>query len=111
MKRVSDVLVACSLLILVCPLMGLVALAIKCETPGPSLERHPCLGRNGRRIQLLSFRTTEINAEQPSWARKPTRVGQFLRITRIESLPQLVNVLSGDMSFFDSDARAPSFLE
>ena len=47
----------------------------------------------------------------PAWARKSTRIGEFLRYTRIDSLPQLVNVLRGEMSLIDPDGSSPSFLE
>ena len=93
--------------------MLLVALAIEWEGPGPILERETCIARGGRRFEMLKFRTMLPYPEHtmPVWARKPTQVGEFLRYTRIECLPQLINVLRGEMSILDPDGNSPSFLE
>ena len=74
-------------------------------------DRYPCIGRGGRRFQILKFRTLIHDPEhtRPIWERQ-TRVG-FLRCTRIEDLPQLVNVLRGEMSLIDREGRSPSFLD
>jgi len=98
MRRLADLVVACVVLAATLPLALLMALAIKCEGPGPIFERQTCIGRRGRRSQMLKFRTTVADREHnvPVWARKITQVGQFLRCTRIESLPQLCNVLRGE---------------
>ena len=112
MRRLADLLIASVLLLITSPLMLFVALAIKCEGPGPLFERHSCIGRAGR-FQMLRFRTSIYDPDRilPSWARGLTPVGQFLRSTRIEALPQLINVLRGEMSLLDPDARSPSFLD
>jgi lipopolysaccharide/colanic/teichoic acid biosynthesis glycosyltransferase len=62
---------------------------------------------------LLKFRTMALDPDHTAsaWARKSTRIGEFLRYTRIDSLPQLVNVLRGEMSLIDPDGSSPSFLE
>jgi lipopolysaccharide/colanic/teichoic acid biosynthesis glycosyltransferase len=77
------------------------------------LERETCIARGGRRFEMLKFRTMLPDPEHtmPAWARKPTQVGEFLRYTRIECLPQLINVLRGEMSILDPDGNSPSFLE
>jgi len=95
------------------PLMLFVSLAIKFEGPGPVFDRHSCIGRRSRRFQMLSFRTIAHDPEGtlPRWARKPTQIGQFLRSTRIETLPRLINVLRGEMSITDPDGSSPSFLD
>jgi len=113
MKRTGDFLIACALLAVTLPLLICVALAIRCESRGPVLDRETCQGYDGRRFQMLKFRTVVFDPEgaQPRWARRMTRMGSFLRHTRIESLPQLVNVLRGEMSFVNRDRRSPSFLE
>ena len=113
MRRLGEFLIACALLAAMLPLMGIVALAIKWESPGPVLWRRACIGRRGRRFHMLQFRTTAHDPENavPPWLRTTTRVGQFLRYTRIEALPQLINVLHGDMSIIDPDGGSPSFLE
>jgi putative colanic acid biosynthesis UDP-glucose lipid carrier transferase len=94
--------------------MAIVAIAIKCDSPGPVFERQQCVGIGGRRFDALSFRTT-LRAEDAdrAWHRAPrmTRVGPYLRYTRVDDLPQLFNVLRGEMSIIDSAAYSPSFLD
>jgi lipopolysaccharide/colanic/teichoic acid biosynthesis glycosyltransferase len=87
--------------------MAIVALAIKLDSFGPVLYRQERVGLNGRRFTLLKFRSMINNAEpdgQPVWAARRdiriTRVGRFIRCTRIDELPQLFNVLCGDMSWW-----------
>ena len=111
--RLGDVLIACILLAITLPLMMIVALAINLENRGPVLDRHTCIGRGGRRFQMLKFRTDVHDPYQspPPWAGVPTRIGQFLWRTRIEVLPQLINVLRGQMSIFDREEGSPSFLD
>ncbi len=113
MRSLADLVIACVVLAATLPLALLVALAIKCEGPGPIFERQTCIGRAGRRFQTLKFRTTVADRDHnvPVWARKTTQVGQFLRCTRIESLPQLCNVLRGEMSLIDPDGSSPTFLD
>jgi lipopolysaccharide/colanic/teichoic acid biosynthesis glycosyltransferase len=113
MRRLADLLFASALLVVTLPLMAIVALAIKWEGTGPVFDRHTCIGCGGRRFQMLKFRTTAHDPEyaRPEWAQKTTRVGQWLRYTRIEMLPQLINVLRGEMSMIDSGVGAPSFLD
>ena len=110
-KLLTDIVIASILLAFTFPLLLLVALALKLEGPGwPVLERRECIGRGGRRLQILKFRTANHDHARPTWARQTTRVGEFLRYTRIEDLPQLINVLRGELSIMDGDAR-PSFLD
>jgi lipopolysaccharide/colanic/teichoic acid biosynthesis glycosyltransferase len=112
-KRLADLVIAGVLLVITCPLMLSVSLAIRWEGPGPIFERQTCIGRGGRRFQMLKFRTIVPDPEHtmPLWARKTTQVGQFLRYSRVECLPQLINVLRGEMSIVDPDGNSPSFLE
>jgi lipopolysaccharide/colanic/teichoic acid biosynthesis glycosyltransferase len=113
MRRLGDFAIACLLLAITSPLMLIVALAIKLDSPGPVLDRHTCIRRGGRRFQMLKFRSVIHDPEHAtaSWARKTTQTGQFLRNTRIEDLPQLINVLRGEMSIIDRDARSPSLFD
>lgn len=113
MRRLADLLVACVLLTITAPLMLLVAIAIKFDSPGPALERQNCIAQGGRRFQMLKFRTRHYDPDgmRPAGAYKPTRLGEFLRLTRIEALPQLINVLRGDLSVTDPKRRSPSFLD
>jgi lipopolysaccharide/colanic/teichoic acid biosynthesis glycosyltransferase len=113
MRRLADLAIACVLLVITLPLMLIVALAIKSESRDPVLETQTCMSFGGRRFQMLRFRTATHHTERatPPWARQLTRVGQVLRYTRIDALPQLINVLRGEMSVLDSDAHASSFLD
>jgi lipopolysaccharide/colanic/teichoic acid biosynthesis glycosyltransferase len=113
MRRLGDCLTASLLLALTTPLMLMAALLIKLESEGPVLERRDCIGRGGRRFQMLKFRTTMHDPRHaaPAWARRTTQIGQFLRYTRIEDLPQLINVLRGEISIIDRDGRSPSFFD
>ena len=106
-------MISCVLLIVALPLMRIVVLAIMLESAGPVLDRQTCIGRGGRRFQMLKFRTIVHDPEhtRPVWAGRPTQIGHFLRYTRIEALPQLINVLRGEMSLIDPDERSPSFLD
>jgi lipopolysaccharide/colanic/teichoic acid biosynthesis glycosyltransferase len=112
MNRLGDIAFACLLLLFCFPLLLIVALAIRLESPGPVLERATCIGAGGRRFEMLKFRTEMCGSGRggPPWARPQTRTGAFLRYTRIEYLPQLVNVLRGDLGILDRQRRSPSFL-
>ncbi len=107
MRHLADFVISCLLFATTFPLMIIVALAIKWESSGPLLERQICIGAGGRRFQMLKFRTAVHDAE----AARPTRIGRFLRYTRIEALPQLINVLRGEMSMIDQDGHSPAFLD
>ena len=112
-RRLGDFLAACALIAFTLPLMAIIAIAIKFESPGPVFERQLCVGIGGRRFDALNFRTTLHAVEDGdlAWHRAPqTRVGPYLRYTRIDALPQLFNVLRGEMSIIDSVAYSPSFL-
>jgi lipopolysaccharide/colanic/teichoic acid biosynthesis glycosyltransferase len=95
--------------------MLIVTLAIMLGGVGPVLDRQTCIGRSGRRFQMLKFRIVVHDPDpehtKPMWARNTTQVGQFLRLTRIDALPQLINVIRGEMSLIDSDGSSPSFLD
>lgn len=104
-KRVFDVLFSGLLLVLTAPLMVLAALAVKLESRGPVFYKQERVGLNGTPFFVTKFRSMRTDAERdgkPRWATKNddrvTRVGKFIRRTRIDELPQLFNVLSGSMS-------------
>ena len=99
MERSRDVVGACFLLFVTLPLMLVVSLVIKWDSPGPVLEKRERVGRDGRPFRMLGFRTTVQRAGQLS--KQMTRVGQVIRYTGIDGLPQLVNVFRGDMSLND----------
>lgn len=104
-KRLTDIALALLIFALTWPLMILTALAVRLDSPGPVLFRQERLGRHGRPFTLCKFRSMRADAEKqsgPVWAQQNdpriTRVGRFLRKTRLDELPQLLNVLSGEMS-------------
>jgi lipopolysaccharide/colanic/teichoic acid biosynthesis glycosyltransferase len=103
MKRSSDLVIACALLGFSLPLMAIVALAIWLQGGGPVLIRETRRASDGRRIDVLKFRTT-VEGHR-------TSVGRFLYYTRIIDLPQLMNVLRGDMSIFDPAGVRPDFFD
>ena len=113
MRRLGDIVIACLLLAITSPLMLIVALTIKLKSPGPVLDRQTCIGCAGRRFQMLKFRTALHDPKHATahWVRRTTQIGESLRYSRIEALPQLINVLRGEMSIIDRDARSSSFLE
>lgn len=116
LKRTSDVLAASLLLLLTWPLLVLVALAIKLDSPGPVFYRQERVGRGGRTYWLWKFRSMRTDAEQGGavWARpndsRVTRVGRLLRRTRMDEIPQVFNVLCGDMSFVGPRPERPVFV-
>ncbi|MES1245321.1 MAG: TIGR03013 family XrtA/PEP-CTERM system glycosyltransferase [Acidobacteriota bacterium] len=103
-KRLLDIVAASIGLVLGLPLMALVALAVRLDSPGPVLFRQERVGRGHRPFTLAKFRSMRTDAEKdgPQWASEEdpriTRVGRFIRKTRLDELPQLWNVLAGDMS-------------
>lgn len=104
-KRLLDVAVAALVLLLVLPLMGLIAVLIRLDSRGPVLFRQERLGRFRKGFQCLKFRTMVEGAERqtgPVWSSpddpRITKVGKWLRRLRLDELPQLINVLKGDMS-------------
>ena len=83
--------------------MMIIALAIKCESTGPVLHGEACVGVNGQHFVVLSFRTTaQGNAFH---GRHGTRMGEFLHYTRIADLPQLINVLRGELTLIGGSGK------
>jgi lipopolysaccharide/colanic/teichoic acid biosynthesis glycosyltransferase len=104
-KRMFDIGFSAAMLVLLLPLFALIALAIRVESPGPILFRQQRLGRANRLFDILKFRSmrTELSDQSGSRSASPdddrvTRVGRFLRRTSLDELPQLLNVLVGEMS-------------
>ncbi|HHJ17654.1 MAG TPA: TIGR03013 family PEP-CTERM/XrtA system glycosyltransferase [Gammaproteobacteria bacterium] len=119
-KRGFDLLAAMILLLLGWPAMLLVALAIFIESGGrgPILYRQTRLGKNGKPFEVLKFRSMKTDAEQDGkaqWAQlndsRITRVGAFIRKYRLDELPQIFNVLRGEMSFVGPRPERPEFVE
>lgn len=94
-QRAVDLAVAAALLAITVPVLALVALAVRLESPGPVLLREPHLGEGGQVFHLLTFRCTgPAGVGQPAM----TRVGGFIHRPRIDQLPVLFNLLRGDMT-------------
>ena len=116
-KRAFDIVASLTLLSVAWPCMIIAAIAIKLESPGSILYRQVRVGQNWRLIQVLKFRSMCSDAEKdgPQWAGKNdsrvTRVGAFIRKARIDELPQLYNVLKGEMSFVGPRPERPMFVE
>jgi exopolysaccharide biosynthesis polyprenyl glycosylphosphotransferase len=118
MKRLSDVTLSVTMVLLTLPMMLLTALAIKADSPGPILYRQSRIGAFGKTFTVFKFRSMTVDAEaggKPRWAQKGdtrvTRVGRFIRATRIDELPQLWNILRGEMSLVGPRPERPHFVE
>jgi exopolysaccharide biosynthesis polyprenyl glycosylphosphotransferase len=117
-KRVFDVLVSFAILTVTLPVLLLAILAILIESGSPVFYRQERVGQGGRSFFIHKLRSMRTDAERdgkPRWAGanddRVTRVGRILRKTRIDELPQLWNVLRGDMSFVGPRPERPFFVE
>jgi len=116
-KRALDVLIALAVLPVALPLSVVVSLVIRLESRGPALYGQKRVGRDGRIFTCWKFRSMRIDAETngPQWAakddRRVTRVGRFIRLTRIDELPQIWNVLRNEMSFVGPRPERPFFVD
>jgi sugar transferase (PEP-CTERM system associated) len=118
LKNGTESVLAMLMLVALAPIMLILALAVRLTSPGPALHGQERVGRHGRVFNLLKFRTMRVDAEAetgPVWASgegdpRITRFGWFLRKTRLDELPQLVNVLRGEMSFVGPRPERPHFV-
>lgn len=116
-KRACDVLVAGLGLLAASPLLLAAALAVKLSSPGPVLFRQERMGRGFRPFRINKFRTMVVDAPQRGAAvtagRDPriTRVGHWLRLSKVDELPQLWNVLVGEMSLVGPRPEVPKYVE
>ena len=118
MKRLTDILVSIVVLALSSPLWIVIAIAIKMDTPGPVVYSQDRVGKDGKTFKMHKFRSMRADAEKesgPVWApqhdSRVTKVGRFLRNTRLDEIPQFINVLDGDMSLVGPRPERPFFVE
>ena len=117
-KRAADLLFAAVGLILTAPAVALAALAVKMTSPGPVLFRQERVGKGGRSFTIYKLRTMVLDAEKHTGPvlsagaadTRITPVGKLLRATRLDELPQLVNVLRGEMSLVGPRPERPCFV-
>lgn len=116
-KRVFDLILASIFLLLLWPFMLLTAIAVKLESKGPALYHQVRVGVHGKTFRIYKFRSMRQDAEKNGavWAQKNdnriTRVGAFIRNTRLDELPQIYNVLAGHMSFVGPRPERPEFVQ
>lgn len=118
LKRIFDVVFGSIGLVLSAPVMILVALGIRLDSPGPVLYRQTRVGRMGKCFELLKFRSMRVDAERAGGAQwainddpRVTRFGRILRKYRLDELPQFWNVVRGNMSFVGPRPERPCFVE
>jgi sugar transferase (PEP-CTERM system associated) len=118
MRRALSVIISLIGLTFALPLIPLIIIAIKLDSEGPVLYRQTRVGKAGREFEVIKFRTMRKDAEAlsgPKWAGdndpRVTRVGKFLRTSRLDEIPQLWCVLKGDMAFVGPRPERPEFIE
>lgn len=117
-KRLLDIVCALLLLVIASPFMLITALLIKCYDGGPVLYKQTRCTRGGREFRIMKFRSMRVDAEKDGVARlaskndsRITPIGKFIRAVRIDELPQLFNILKGDMSFIGPRPERPEIIK
>ena len=114
-KRASDFLISLVLLILLFPLMLAVALGVRLSSPGPVLFRQERVGKDKKPFTMLKFRSMRTDTDHEGWTTdsdsRKTRFGSLIRKYSLDELPQLINVLKGDMSLVGPRPELPVFVE
>lgn len=118
LKRLIDIAISVVSLIVLSPIMLLLGIFIKLDTPGPVFYKQARVGLRGKKFTLIKFRSMVSDAEKqtgPVWAKKNdkrmTRIGRMVRPYRLDELPQLFNVLKGEMSFVGPRPERPAFVK
>ncbi len=117
LKRLFDLIVSIILLLILCPFMLIISIVIKLDSPGPALFFQERVTAYGKRFQICKFRTMVNNAEAigtkvtVSNDRRVTKVGKKLRSLRLDELPQLWNILLGDMSFVGTRPEVVKYVD
>ena len=116
LKRIFDFLVSLVLLLIIWPILGIIAIAIKLDSSGPVFFRQERITTYGKRFRIWKFRTMVANAEKigsqvtVSNDRRVTKVGKILRGVRLDELPQVINILAGEMSFVGTRPEVPKYV-
>ncbi|NMC51679.1 sugar transferase [Candidatus Kuenenbacteria bacterium] len=116
-KRVADFVLSLIMLFISIPFLPIIYFTIRATSEGPGFFMQQRTGKNGKKFMAVKFRTMVVEAEKngPQWAQKNdprvTRIGRFLRKSRIDEIPQLVNILRGEMSFIGPRPERPEFIE
>ena len=117
-RRSLDIVVSATALVVLSPLLLALALWVRLDSPGPVLYAQERVGMNGRRFRMLKFRTMRVDAEpsgRPGWTTpddpRRTRAGRVLRPLSLDELPQLWNILVGEMSFVGPRPEQPYYVE
>jgi lipopolysaccharide/colanic/teichoic acid biosynthesis glycosyltransferase len=116
LKRLFDLILAVISLIMLAPLFGIIALAIVFDSPGPVFYKGSRIGKDGKPFKIRKFRTMVVRADQMGSALtsggdpRVTRVGRIMRKFKIDELPQLVNVLLGEMSVVGPRPESPGYV-
>jgi sugar transferase (PEP-CTERM system associated) len=118
-KRLAELIVALVSLVFAAPVMALIAIVIRLDSRGPASYTQERVGEKGTPFHLIKFRTMRVDAEAktgPVWAQtgedpRVTRIGRLLRKSRLDELPQLFNVIRGEMSFVGPRPERPHFVE
>jgi exopolysaccharide biosynthesis polyprenyl glycosylphosphotransferase len=117
-KRVLDLLISIPVFLLISPFWGIISILIKLDSTGPVLYKQDRIGENHRKFTIRKFRSMKYDAEMetgPIWATdadpRITRVGGWLRRFRLDEIPQLLNVIKGEMSIIGPRPERPFFME
>jgi exopolysaccharide biosynthesis polyprenyl glycosylphosphotransferase len=117
-KRLVDIVVSLIGLVVSSPVMLIAAIGVKCTSRGPVIFKQERIGLHNKPFKMYKFRTMEVqkpSVEQQGWTTKDdprvTKIGKFLRRTSIDELPQLFNILKGDMSVVGPRPERPQFVE
>ena len=117
LKRAMDVVISGGALLVLWPVLLLVALLIKIDDPGPVFYRQVRVGRNGKTFRIFKFRTMVVDADKKGLSitvgrdSRITRMGAFLRKTKLDELAQLINVFVGEMSFVGPRPEVPRYVD
>ena len=117
LKRIFDFLVSLILLMIIWPILGVIALAVKLDSPGSVFYRQERITTYGKKFRIWKFRTMVANADKIgtqvtiSNDRRVTRTGKILRKVRLDELPQVINILTGDMSFVGTRPEVSKYVQ